>query len=299
MKTKDQGPRTNDLLKRVARLCLWSMVLGLLSFVPLRAAEAGESMADRSLRRIVERQKELFAEAVKKGDKLDEGDFRAQAQTIVHDYELLMRENPKFAAGFAAYGYFLGKVGMEKEAASVLLKANQLDPDIPLVKNQLGNYLAEQGKPLEAAPYFLAAIKLAPNEPLYHYQLATLLAEARDDFLKSGEWTRAAIDGAMHEGFRRAAELAPDRFEFAYRYAESFYDVEKPDWEAALKAWSALEEKAPTPVERQTMRLHAANILLKLGKRDHAQALLASIDEPSLQNQKQKLVAQLTETAKK
>jgi tetratricopeptide (TPR) repeat protein len=263
-----------------------------------RAAE-GESMAERSLKRIVTRQKELFADAEKQGDRLDMPSFQTQVQSVVHDYELLMRENPKFAAGYAAYGYLLGKVGMKKEAAAMLLKANQLDQDIPLVKNQLGNFMAEEGKPLEAAPYFLAAIKLAPNEPLYHYQLGTLLAEARDDFLKSGEWTRAAIDEAMHHAFQRAAELAPDRFEFAYRYAESFYDLEKPDWNEALKAWSALEEKAPTAIERQTMRLHAANICLKLGKTDHARLLLASVDEPDLQTQKQKLVAQLAETAKK
>ena len=181
----------------------------------------------------------------------------------------------------------------------MLLKANQLDSDIPLVKNQLGNYLAEEGKPLEAAPYYLAAIKLEPNEPLYHYQLGTLLTVARDDFLKSGEWTRAALDQAMHHAFQRAAELAPDRFEFAYRYAESFYDLETPDWDGALKAWAALEEKAPTAVERQTMRLHAANILIKTGRPDHARALLDTVDEPSLQTQKQKLIAQLAETAKK
>src|SRR3954463_8819877 len=117
----------------------------------------------------------------------------------------------------------LGKVGMADEATKILLKANQLDPDLPLGKNQLGNHLAEQGKPLQAAPYYIAAIKLAPDEPLYHYQLGTLLSEARDQFVKSGEWTRAALDQAMHEAFKRATELAPDRFEFAYRYAESYY----------------------------------------------------------------------------
>jgi tetratricopeptide (TPR) repeat protein len=231
---------------------------------------------------------------------LDDGDLRQQIQSLTHEYELLLRNNPNFAAGYAAYGYLLSKTSMQKEATAMLLKANQLDPDIPLVKNQLGNLLAEDGKPLQAAPYYIAAIKLEPNEPLYHYQLGTLLAEAREEFLKANtpEWTRASIDAAMHQAFKRAAELAPDRFEFAYRYAESFYDLEKPDWDAALKAWSALEEKAPTPIERQTMRLHAANILLKIGKRDHARALLATIDEPKLQAQKQKLVAQLPGTPK-
>ncbi len=272
------------------------LLIGLLA--PLRAAE-GDSMAERSLKRIAEKQLELLAEAAKAGDKLDDATFQTQVQSVAHEYELLLRNNPSFAAGYAAYGFLLSKVGMSKEAASMLLKANQLDPDIPLVKNQLGNHLAEDGKPLQAAPYYIAAIKLAPNEPLYHYQLGTLLVEARDDFIKSGEWTRASLDEAVHHAFQRAAELAPGRFEFAYRYAESFYDLEHPDWNEALKAWSGLEEKAPTAIERQTMRLHAANICLKLGKREHAQALIATVDEPKLQGQKQKLVAELAETAKK
>jgi len=278
------------------RLFLFAAALA--AVLPLRAAES-ETLAERTLRQIVERQRDLLADAAKQGDKLDQEAFRAQVQSVAHDYERLLQDNPKFAAGYAAYGYLLGKVEMRKESAAMLLKANDLDSDIPLVKNQLGNYLAEEGKPLEAAPYFLAAIKLAPNEPLYHYQLGTLLATARDDFIKSGDWTRPALDEAMHRAFQRAAELAPDRLEFTYRYAESFYDLEKPDWDAALKIWGTLEEKAPTAVERQTMRLHAANILLKQAKPDHARALLETVDEPSLQTQKQKLVAQLAETAKK
>jgi tetratricopeptide (TPR) repeat protein len=265
---------------------------------PLRAAES-INMAELTLRKIVERQREVLTDAAKQGEKLDEGSFRQHIQSITHDYELLLRNNPNFAAGYAAYGYLLSKVDMRKEATAMLLKANQLDPDIPLVKNQLGNLLAEDGKPLQAAPYFIAAIKLEPNEPLFHYQLGTLLVEARDQFLKSGEWKREALDNAMHHAFQRATELAPDRFEFAYRYAESFYDLEKPDWDTALKTWSALEEKAPTAIERQTMRLHAANICIKMGKRDHARALIETVNEPKLQGQKEKLVAQLAGTAKK
>ncbi len=266
--------------------------------VPFRvraaAAEpAGQNLAERTLRRLAEQQRDLFATAAKQGENLDEGTFRQQMQALAHDYELLVRNNPTYAAAFAAYGYFLSKTDMRKEAASILLKANQLDPDMALVKNQLGNLIAEDGKPLQAAPYFISAIKLEPKEPLYHYQLGTLLVEARDAFIKTGEWTRETLDKAMHEAFRTAAELAPERFEFSYRYAESFYDLEKPDWDAALKLWSALEDKAPTAIERQTMRLHAANICLKLGKTAHAEALIATVDDPKLQGQKQKLVAQM------
>lgn len=274
------------------RRVFWFILTFLAAAGALRAGES-ESMSQRTLRQIVERQKQLLADAAKQGDKLDEEAFRTQAQAIVHDYDRLLASDQNFAAGYASYGYFLGKVGMDKESIAMLLKANQIDPDIPLVKNQIGNYLAEHGKPIEAAQYFLAAIKLEPKEPLYHYQLGTLLTEARDTFLKSGEWTRDALDHAMHNAFLQATELAPDRFEFAYRYAESFYDLEHPDWDAALKAWGALEEKAQTPIERQTMRLHAANVFIKMGQPDRAKALLNTVDEPKLQGQKEKLVVQL------
>lgn len=299
MQTKDEESRSTGRWTRwfcagALALCLWSSVAAL-------AAEESETLAERSLKKIADRQREIFDEAAKQGENLDQSSLKQKLQTLVHEYELLLQNNPKYAAGYAAYGILLSKVDMRKEAAAMLLKANQLDPDVAIVKNQIAVLLAEDGKPLDAAPYFIAAIKLEPNEPLYHYQLGTLLAEARDDFLKAhtGDWTRASLDAAMHNAFKRAAELAPDRFEFAYRYAESFYDLEKPDWDAALQAWSALEEKAPTAIERQTMRLHAANVLLKMGKAAHARALLNTVDDPKLQGQKARLLPQLAELEKK
>ena len=103
----------------------------------------------------------------------------------------------------------------------------------------------------------------------------------------------------MLEAFRNAAELAPDRIEFTYRYAESFYDMQDPDWAAALKAWQGMESHAQSEVERETMRLHQANVLISMGKADHARAVLDTISDPTLIGQKQKLVARLTPEAGK
>jgi tetratricopeptide (TPR) repeat protein len=193
----------------------------------------------------------------------------------------------------------LWKVGLRKQAVAILLKANEMDPNIPLVKNELGNYLAEDGKPLQAVNYFLSAVKLKPKEPLYHYQLGTLLCEARDDFLRSGEWTRDSVDHAMQEAFKSAAELAPDRIEFAYRYAESFYDMADPDWPAALKVWQGLESKAQSELERQTMCLHQANVLIYMGRADQARKVLDTVILPALDEQKQKLVARIAPASEK
>jgi tetratricopeptide (TPR) repeat protein len=263
------------------------------------APDTPETLADHRLREISEQQKALFSDASAQRDALDQGALKTRVEQLSHEYESLLRDNPEFAAGYASYGYLMWKVGSRKEAVALLLKANQLDPDIPLVKNELGNYMAEEGRPLEALNYFLAAIKLQPNEPLYHYQLGTLLYEARDDFLKSGEWTRAALDHSMQEAFANAASLAPDRIEFSYRYAESFYDTKDPDWPAALKQWEHLEAQAQSDVERQTMRLHEANVLLNMGKEDDARKVMDTITDPKLDAQKQKLVARLAPDAGK
>jgi tetratricopeptide (TPR) repeat protein len=278
------------------RLILGASV-ALAALLPPARAET-ETRSEHRLAQIVDRQKTLLAQAAAEGSKLDPESFRVQVQDICHDYELLLNDSPNYAAAYAFYGYFLSKMGMDKEAVAILLKANQLDPNIPLVKNQIGDFLAEQGKPLEAENYFMAAIKLNPNEPLYHYQLGKLLYDARDDFIKSGNWTRQQIGDASHKAFGRAAELAPNRIEFVYRYAESFADMDKPDWDQALKVWAALEDKEPTTLGRGVIRLQAANVMIKQGNIDAARVLLGTVTDPALAAQKQKLVAQLPENAK-
>jgi len=267
---------------------------------PPKAALA-ESLSERGLRQLVERQRMLFEEAAEreKAGRFDEADFTRQMQELCRAYDSLLSDNPKFAAAYATYGYLLGKLGMEDEGVGMLLRANQYDPEIPLVKNQIGNYLAERGKPLEAVNYYLAAIRLAPEEPLYHYQFGTLLHNSRADFIRSGDWEAAAVDRASHEGFRQAAELAPERFELVYRYAESFYDLPEPDWDGALKVWGRLEAAAGSEIERQAIRLHAAKVCLESGRREHALALLGTIDEVALAAQREKLIAQAERAVEK
>src|SRR6218665_323453 len=136
-------PRNTRTTRKEIRIpCVpWAVLfLGMLCSAP--AAET-VNLAERNLKKIVEQQQAIFAEAVKQGDKMDEGSFRQQVQSVVHDYELLLRNNPQFAAGYAAYGYLLTRIDQRKEAMAILLKANQLDPDIAMVKNQLGNLIAE------------------------------------------------------------------------------------------------------------------------------------------------------------
>lgn len=275
------------------------LIVLLLSFLPFAAVRAQEKpvseKASEELKVIVGRQKVLLAEAATKQSQAEGEDLRERFQSLVFDYEAYLKKYPDVAAGYVSYAMLLNQPVLDerKRAAALLLKANQIDADLPLVKNQLGNYLAEEGKPLEALNYYLAAAKLAPKEPLYHYQIGTLLTEARDEFLKNPAWTRATLDQTMQDAFEQAAALAPDNIGYAYRFGESFYDLERPEWSAALEFWRTLEAKVTAPVEKETMRLHQANVLIQQGKFAEARAVLATVAEASLATQKQKLVAQL------
>jgi tetratricopeptide (TPR) repeat protein len=271
------------------------LLIALVAFAAaLRAADSASVPGD-TLKDLVAREHQLFADAEKNQDSpdFDQENFRSQLQQLADAYEELLRDHPGFTEAHVAYGQMLWKIDMRKAALGQLLQANDLDKDIPLVKNLLGDYLAEEGQPVQALQYFMAAVKLAPREPLYHYNLGLLLFSARDDFLKTGLWTRAALDRSMLEAFRRATELAPGNTEYAYRYAKAFDDLSTPDWESALGVWRALAAKAGPGLELQVLQLQQARVLLKQNKPDEARALLDGINLPQLAEQRQKLAAQL------
>ena len=262
-------------------------------------AQSDSRPPETRLKDLVARQKTILTKAEAAGDRLDEENLRSQLQQLCNEYDLLLRSHPNFVPTYVAYALLLGKLDNRKESIDLLLKANALDKNLAVVKNQLGNYLAEEGKPIDAMNYFLSAIQLEPKEPLYHYQLGTLVAEARDDFQKSGQWTRAQLDKTMQDAFLQATLNAPDDWRYAYRYGLSFYDLETAEWDTALQFWKDFEKKLKPGAEQQTCRLHQAKVLLAQHHVDEAHAALDTVTEPVLAKEKEKLVAEMETDAKK
>jgi tetratricopeptide (TPR) repeat protein len=272
------------------RFVFW---LGLLLGSGAVAWAQEETDAQRELRTMVELQRALLARAVAADSTAALDDVRPRLQYLVFRYEEFVRKHPREVAGYVSYAMLLGSevLGERRRAAALLLKANEIDGDQPLIKNQLGNYLAEDGKPQEALNYYLAAVRLAPEEALYHYQTGLLLTLAEEEFVASGEWTRETVTKTAREALGRAQELAPDSFEYGYRHAQSFYTAEPKDWEGALTAWRNLEARAGTALGRQTARLHQANVLLETGDRTAARILLDGVNLPELREQRAELEA--------
>src|SRR5262245_58611862 len=93
----------------------------------LPAADApprGETMAEKTLKEIVARQRDVFARAAKEGDALDVASFRGDIQAVIKSYDVLIQKSPDFAPAYVTYGMLLGQVGMTKQAVGILLKAN-------------------------------------------------------------------------------------------------------------------------------------------------------------------------------
>lgn len=257
----------------------------------------GETEAQRELRTMGELQRALLARAMAAETTEALDDVRPRLQYLVFRYEEFLRKHPREVAGYVSYAMLLGSevLGERRRAAALLLKANEIDPDQPLIKNQLGNYLAEDGKPMEALNYYLAAVRLAPEEALYHYQTGLLLTLAEEEFVTSGEWTRETVTRTAREALGRAQDLAPENFEYGYRHAQSFYTAEPRDWEGALTAWRNLESRATTPLGRQTARLHQVNVLLETGDPAAARILLDGVTHAKLQEQRAELLEKAVE----
>jgi tetratricopeptide (TPR) repeat protein len=256
----------------------------------LAGSAAAETLAEKSLVEIAERQRDIFEKAAKAGDHLDEAWLRGELESVLKSYDVLIQKNPDYALAYGGYGMLLGKVGMTREAVIMLLKANKLDPSMPEVKNQIAVHLAEDGKPVDALPWVTAAIDLDPKKALYHFHLGELLAAGRAEFVRTGQFDDAKLDQAILDAFQHASDLSPGDFPIAYRLAKAYYDLAAPRWPDALAAWEKLEPAAVTDKQRQLVRLQRVHVLLKLGRPAEARPLLDSVTDLDLAPEKQTLL---------
>jgi tetratricopeptide (TPR) repeat protein len=221
----------------------------------------------------------------------DERDSRAQA--INDDYLKFLDDNPTNLQALILYGKFLRLVGERAQAYVVFQHAYRINAKTAVVNQELGNYLAEEGQYVPALGFFVQAVELAPNEPLYHYQLGELLNIYYNHYLDDKIYTEDTLNRALIGEFARAAALDPSEPGYAWRYAESYYDILDPDWNAALAAWDSLAKRTTSPVELEVIRLHRARVLLELNRNDEARPLIAQPVSPALEATRAQLAQRL------
>lgn len=266
--------------------------------VQARPESTGITLADQRLQRIYDKQQRVLEQLEEKPENFTYAERDRLLENLLSEYQTYTYDNPNYVYGYIMYGKLLRQVGDRDGANVAFAKANQLDPSIAVVKQQLGNYLAEQGDYETALRYFASAAELEPGNAVYQYQIGELLYQNRKALLTVNNMPRAEFDAEMLKAFRKAAELDPSNRTFVMRFAEAQLDVESPNWGGTLYLWNELEKGAQTDLERDIIRLQKARVLIEMDRTGEAESILIVIQQPQLETSRQELLQRVKESNK-
>jgi cytochrome c-type biogenesis protein CcmH/NrfG len=119
-------------------------LVSFLFFAEILNAKSEISLSDKKLAEIITTQERFFSQS-KSGNKPSLKEMTRQAQEIVTAYESYLSHNPEDTSAIILFGKFLRQVGQEEYAVEFFLRADQVNPKLAVVKQQLANYLVEKG----------------------------------------------------------------------------------------------------------------------------------------------------------
>jgi cytochrome c-type biogenesis protein CcmH/NrfG len=282
------------------RMTFQFFIFCLMSFSGLVGTIHAETRSDLDTERllaITSREDKIYKKIAEDPEFYSAADLDRRIDELILSYRTYLAENPDDVSALILYGKLLRRVEQNEQAFNAFLKADELDPKIAVVKQQLGTHLAETGKGKAALTFYLNAVELEPETPIYHFALGQLLYQFRDEFLEDKLFSRDALDREMLKAFHRAVQLDPENFDAQMRLGEAYYDFASPDWKAALLHWEKLGKTvAPDQsLRREIINLHKTRVLGKLGRAAEAKELAATILQPSLQFSKQQVLDEIAQ----
>jgi tetratricopeptide (TPR) repeat protein len=219
--------------------------------------------------------------------------IRFKVDAVKTAYRDFLRENPNHIKTMIAFGRFLCDMQEEQEGVQWWEKARELEPKNAAVRNNLANYYGHEGEPKRAIEEYEAAISIQPGEPMYHFNLANIFYLFRKETSELKKWSEEEVFDHALESFRKARDLEPGNYDYAYAYAETFYGVKNPNWNRALDAWDYCLKLNITPLQREQIYTHLARINLRLDRIGKARDYLAQVKSEQWQD----LRTRLTEIA--
>jgi tetratricopeptide (TPR) repeat protein len=204
---------------------------------------------------------------------------RAQQERLAQLYRALAEKYPAEPAVQRAAGDYFNASNERDLAVPYWQRAETLDPRDGASAQALGAAALTRGDVLEARNQFQRAVDAAPGEAAYHFDLANVLYLFRHQLAEAGGGAQAEasmVDSL--EQYRLAADLAPSDAALAQAYAETFYTLAKPDWQAALAAWEKVRQLDAPQTDFANGNL--ARISLHLGRPDETDKYLDAINDP-------------------
>lgn len=258
-------------------------------------SHAQTDLATERLLKITEREQKIYQKIAEDPEFYSDSDLQRRIEALLQSYSTYLTDNPDDVSALILYRKLLRRTEQTNQAFTAFLKADELNPKIAVVKQQIGTHLAEQGEGRAALPFYLQAVELEPETATYHFSLGQLLYEFRDDFISEGLFTRDAIDRETIKAFHSAASLEPENFDFQMRLGEAYYDQTSPDWKSALLHWDKLRKRIQGQVREEIVDLHRARVLGKLGRIEEAKKLCDSITLASLQSSRQRVLDEIAQ----
>jgi tetratricopeptide (TPR) repeat protein len=225
--------------------------------------------------------------------------IRARFAPIRQRYEDLIQQHTNRADARVAYASWLGETGEEERAIEQLELARGIDAKDPAIWNNLANLYGHNGEVKKSFEYYAKAIELEPTEPVYYHNFGTTVFLFRKDakeFYNINE--QQVFDKALNL-YSNAIRLDPTDFKLAADVAQTFYGIQPPRPEDALRAWTNALNLAADDSERQGVHTHFARVKLKAGQFAEAQTHLEAVTNAEYADLKRRLVRTLAEAKEK
>lgn len=283
---------TKSFFNPTKAACVFAVCSSVASFA---FAQEQSDFATKRLHDITSREEKIYKQIAEDPEFYSAEDLDRRINELITSYRSYLTDNTEDVSALILYGKLLRRVEENEQAFIAFLKADELDPNIAVVKQQIGTHLAETGKGKAALTFYLRAVDLEPKTAVYHFALGQLLYQFRDEFLEETVFTADALDREMLKAFRSATSLEPENFDFQMRLGEAYYDLESPDWKSALLHWDRLRKTVNETLPREIIDLHKARVLGKLGRRVEAKELAFTILQPSLQHSRQQVLDEIAQ----
>ncbi len=282
---------------------MWrALMIGLfaVTLAHLVYAEEDPRDAERQFRFLLSRGDELRAQQ----DRFDAHtppvvieDWKVYQKRLDRDYQHFLHDHPEHVRAMVAYGGLLYDEGDEDEGARWWEKAIAVDPREPYAYNNLANVYGHDGRAAKALQYYQTAIDLAPTEPIFRFNWATTCQLFRNESRAVYGWSVDEIFQHSLEQFRAARDLDPQNYDLSSTYAETFYQLPKPDWPGAYVAWQFCLRQPLDDRQREFVSGHLARVCIRLGRIDEAKqwvSKLSSTEQASVRRAIERKIAELS-----
>jgi tetratricopeptide (TPR) repeat protein len=217
----------------------------------------------------------------------------ARLKTVREGYQSFLKNYPKSARGYLAYGSFLNDIGEEDNAHDQYERSRELNPTNSAAWNDLANYYGENGPTTNAFAYYAKAAELDPTEPVYYENWATTVYLYRKDAKEFYHIDEPHVFDKALALYQKAIQLDPTNFTLMTDYAESYYGIRPLRTNDALIAWTNALKIASDDLEREGVYIHLARVKIAGGFYADAQGQLDKITNSTYDALKGRLLRNL------